>query len=186
MGNRRGRASYFQECFRNVSGGGGEQSREWAQPPPGAAGWRSGPGAARARPGGGWGAWAGRRWGPSERVQRGGRGPGAGPGRGSGWAGRPPSARWLPAPRPGETQFLRSAQAAPGGERKSPKGGRRGEEGGGERQGEPGGGAACPFVWSRWVGVGRGGRRAAPSIFVSCVPSARLVGRELSWLEALS
>lgn len=178
MGNRRGRASYFQECFRNVSGGGGEQSREWAQPPPGAAGWRSGPGAARARPGGGGGARAGRRWGLSERVQRGGRGPGAG--RGWGWAGRPPSKRWLPAPRPGETQFQRSAQAAPGGERKSPKGGWRGKPGRGWGRG------GLPLCLEPGVGVGRGGRRAAPSIFVPCVRNARLVGRELSWLEALS
>lgn len=35
MGNRRGRASYFQECFRNVSGGGGERAGSGPSPHPG-------------------------------------------------------------------------------------------------------------------------------------------------------
>ena len=35
------------------------------------------------------------------------------------------------------------------------------------------------------LGVGRGGRRAAPSVFVPGAPSQRLVGRESIWLEGL-
>ena len=74
MGNRRGRASSFQECLRNVSGGGGGQGR-------------AGPGAARARPGGGGDARAGRRWGQWSGLREEGAGPGGER------AGRPPSAR---------------------------------------------------------------------------------------------
>lgn len=168
MGNRRGRASYFQECFRNVSGGGGEQSREWAQPPPGAAGWRSGPGAARARPGGGGGAWAGRRWGAGSkrRVRAWGRPPGAGARGGPG--GRP-----LRADFPPRAQVQRSSCEVPrqplegkGSHRRTAGGERRVEGNARARLGE-----GRPAPLSRAGGWGWGGVEGAllpPSLSPEC------------------
>lgn len=141
-GEPAGPASQFQECFRNVSGGGGEPRREWAQPPPGQhvlAGW-------------GWG--AGRealganRTGLKKRSRGRSRA-----GRSWEWAGRPPARSPLPAPRPGGTQPC-EVPRPPWRERKSPEGGRRGEraeETAGERLGE---GWPAPLSGAL-VGVGR-------------------------------
>lgn len=85
MGNQRGRASKFQECFRNVSGGGGEPSREWAQPPPGAGGSTCSAGWGRGRRGRK--ALGANGVGSKRRARAWGR-----PGLGGGPGGRPPRA----------------------------------------------------------------------------------------------
>lgn len=137
--------------FRNVSGmfpvGVGSRAGSGPSPPPPRGGGLAlGPGAARARPGGGGGAWAGRRWGPPERVQRGGRGTGAGA-RGG------PGGRLLRAGSPPRAQVQRSSCEVPtlplegkGSHRRAAGGEKRVEGNARERLGEVGGGAACPFV----------------------------------------
>lgn len=144
--------------FRNVSG----------MFPVGVGG-RAGPGAARARPGGGGEARAGRRWGQRSGLREEGAGPGGER------AGRPTSARPAPAPRPGERLSLRSLRAAPGRERKSPKGGLRERRVKGEGEGEAGGGAACPFVWSG--GGGGAGWKARRSFRLCARPAKPALSR---------
>jgi hypothetical protein len=141
-----------QECFRWGWGAGGQQ----AQPPPGPRDGALGAGQHVLAGGGGARAAGGK----MPEAKSGFKGEGAGLGLPAWrWALEPPSAL-LPAPRPGEMQLLRSARAAPGGERKSQRGGRSAG-----RSGRWGRGS-CPFVCNH-VGGGAGWKLAAPSIFVS-------------------